>query len=78
MVPMRTFWLQEKNVCYERHNFSKSIFSKLFMFFVVVVVVVVGAVIMKVECNKSCVSIKTTTKIYFLLLWQLRFYLRIK
>ena len=32
----------------------------------------VGALIMKVQSNKMCVSIKTTINIHFPLLWQLR------
>ena len=38
----------------------------------------VGALIVKVESNKKCVSIKTTIKIHFPLLCQLHFYLRMK
>ena len=72
MAAMGTLWLLGGNGCYGRHNFSKLMFSKLFFFFSV------RALIMKVQSNKKCVSIKRTIKIHFLLLWQLRFYLRMK
>ena len=38
----------------------------------------VRALIIKVQSNKKCVSIKRTIKIHFPLLWQLCFYLKIK
>ena len=49
-----------------------TIFSKLFVSFSV------RALIMKVQSNKKCVSIKATIKIHFPLLRQLCFYLRMK
>ena len=52
-------------------NFSKLMFSKLVFFSV-------RGLIMKVQSNKKCVSIKRTIKVHFPLLWQLRFYLRMK
>ena len=72
MVAMGTLWLLGENGCEGRHNFSKLMFSKLFGLFSV------KALIMKVQSNKKCVSIKRTIKIHFPLLWQLRFYLRMK
>ena len=63
MVAMETLWLVgEKGLLWE---------TKLPFFSV-------KALIMNVQSNKKGVSIKTTIKIHFLLLSQLRFYLRIK
>ena len=72
MVAMRTFWLLEENGCYGRQNFEKLILSKLFVFFLV------RALILKDQSNKKCVSIKISIKIHFPLLYQPRFYLRMK
>ena len=78
-MPWLPWLLWEHSSCegkhggYERHNFSKILYPKLLMFFFST-----GALIMKVQANKKCVSMKTTIKMYFPLLWQLHFYLRMK
>ena len=59
MVAMGTLWLLGENGCYERHKFSELILTKLFVFFSV------RALIMKVQSNKMCLSIKTTIKMHF-------------
>ena len=68
MVSMGTLWLLGGKMV----AMGDTIFSKLFVSFSV------RALIMKVQSNKKCVSIKRTIKIHFPLLWQLRFYLRMK
>ena len=68
MVSMGTLWLLGGKMV----AMGDTIFSKLFVSFSV------RALIMKVQSNKKCVSIKATIKIYFLLLCQIRFYLRMK
>ena len=68
MVSMGTLWLQERKMV----AMGDTIFSKLFVSFSV------RALIMKVQSNKKCVSIKATIKIHFPLLRQLCFYLRMK
>ena len=70
MVAMETLWLLgEKWLLWETQFFKTYIFKKNFS---------VRALIMKVQSNKKCVSIKATIKIYFLLLCQIRFYPRMK
>ena len=59
MDAMGTLWLLGGNGCYGRNKFSELILSKLFGFFSV------RALIMKVQSNKMCLSIKTTIKIHF-------------
>ena len=68
MVSMGTLWLLGGKMV----AMGDTIFSKLFVSFSV------RALIMKVQSNKKCVSIKTTIKIHFPMLWQLCFYLRMK
>ena len=68
MVSMGTLWLLGGKMV----AMGDTIFSKLFVSFSV------RALIMKVQSNKKCVSIKATIKIYFLLLCQIRFYPRMK
>ena len=68
MVSMGTLWLLGGKMVAMRDT----IFSKLFVSFSV------RALIMKVQSNKKCVSIKATIKIHFPLFRQLCFYLRMK
>ena len=68
MVSMGTLWLLGGKMV----AMGDTIFSKLFVSFSV------RALIMKVQSNKKCVSIKATIKIHFPLLRQLCFYLRMK
>ena len=68
MVSMGTLWLLGGKMI----AMGDTIFSKLFVSFSV------RALIMKVQSNKKCVSIKATIKIHFPLLRQLCFYLRMK
>ena len=68
MVSMGTLWLLGGKMV----AMGDTIFSKFFVSFSV------RALIMKVQSNKKCVSIKATIKIYFLLLCQIRFYPRMK
>ena len=72
MVAMGTFWfLGGKWLLWETQFFKIYIFKTFFFFSV-------RALIIKVQSNKMCLSIKTTIKIHFPLLWILRFYLRMK
>ena len=72
MLAVRTLWLLGVKWLLWETQFFKTYVFKTFFFFSV------RALIMKVQSNKKCVSIKRTIKIHFLLLWQLRFYLRMK
>ena len=72
IVAMITLWLLgEKSLLWETQFFKIYVFKTCFFFSV-------RRLIMKVQSNKKCVSIKRTIKVHFPLLWQLRFYLRMK
>ena len=62
MAAKGTFWL-----LWEAQFIKTYIFKTFCIFFPVT------ALMIKVQSNKTCVSIKTTIKIYFPLLWELRF-----
>ena len=71
IVAMGTLWLLgEKLLLWETQFFKTYVFKTCFFS--------VRGLIMKVQSNKKCVSIKRTIKVHFPLLWQLRFYLRMK
>ena len=63
---MVTFWLLGEKWLLWQTQFFKTYVVKTFCFFFSV-----GTLIMKVQSNKMCVSIKTTIKIHFPFLWQL-------
>ena len=74
MVAMGTFSLVARGkMVAVRDTIFQNLYFQNFLFFFSV-----GTLIMKVQSNKKCISIKRTIKIPFPLLWQLRFYLRMK
>ena len=62
MVAMTGFWLLEENGCYGRQLLQNLSFQNFLYFFLV------RALILKVQSNKKCVSIKINIKIHFPLL----------